>query len=418
MEINFNEWQNYMKYGIKSLGNGDALAAEKYFQKSLFEAEKYGNLVFTAFSLRLLATAQVKNQKYAQAEEGFRKALKYCEKINNCKGISEAMAGLGSVFFYLKDYDQSIMWYEKAINVYPEEASLIRLAMLYSDLGNIYLKTNKFSKAEKLYLKARRICEDSSFSKGQGEILLLLGEVYFRQGAFQKAKKQYIKATAIFVQIEDWHFLANTLQHMAFIMFEKKEYHSALLYLSRAVSIFLRLEAEEELSESYFLFGSIWQCLRCFDEAEDSIILSIKYYHGEELGYAVRYQTMAIISIYKRKYFKAKEHYSEALRYYQYFGDSMKIGEICEELTFLIKYENNLFKDDTLALANLRNKEAELPKYKLLLTFAMAMGRMGKDLHALKFGWKALELAKVSEYQTEEIEVFIQELSEKIRRNK
>jgi tetratricopeptide (TPR) repeat protein len=290
--------------------------------------------------------------------------------------------------------------------------------MLYTELGNIYLKINKFSKAEKVYQTAIQLCEDSSFSKGQGELLLLLGEVYFRQDEFQKAKRQFVKAAEIFTLINDWYFLASTLQHMAFIMFEIKEYHDALLYLSRSVCVFLRLKSGEELSENYFLLGSIWQCLKCFDEAEDAITISLNYYHGEELGYAIRYQTMAIISIYKRKYNQAKEHYSKALRYYQYFGDSMKIGVICEELTLLLKYEDNLFKEKIQELSNLRNKEGQLPKYKLLLNFAVAMEGMGKNMHALKFGWKALELAKESEYQTKETEIFIQELSEKIRRNK
>ncbi|ADY56370.1 Tetratricopeptide TPR_1 repeat-containing protein [Syntrophobotulus glycolicus DSM 8271] len=417
MGINFDEWQNYIKYGIKYLGEGNTAEAESFFKKSLQEAEKYGNLVFIAFSLRLLSTAQVKNRKFELAEKGFRKALIYCEKLENRKGISEATAGLGSVYYCLELYDQAEKWYERAIEAYPEDASRIRLAMLYTDLGNVYSKTRRWEKAELLFQRACQICERSSFSKGQGELMLLLGEVYYGQGECSKAKKYFSEAARIFAVIEDWYFLANALQHLAFILLEEGRYHEALLYLNRAICIYAKQEASGELSESYYLLANICQNLKLLDEAEASVFTSMKFYRGDDLGYAIRFQMIAIISILKKKYEKAKEHYSEALRYYQRFGDSLKIGEICEELTYLLKYEN-LFQENFVDLLSLRSQNAKLPKHKLMFYFALAMEGTGKNMNALKFGWKALELAKLLEDETEEIETFIQELSQKIRRNK
>lgn len=413
MNVSLARWQKYIELGIKYLGEGNTADAEEYFLKGYREAEELSIPVVIAFSLRLLATAQVKNNKLNEAEKGFKRALQICQKLNNNKGISEAKAGLASVYFIRGKLLKAADLYNESIIVYPKEASALRLAMLYTDLGQVYLRLKKWQSAEEAFVNAIILCKNCDYTKGEGEIKLFLGEIKYGQGKLSEAQGTFKEAAKMFAVIGDEVLLANALQYLAFILFEKNLFQEALLYQNRVVALFLKNKQYSEASESYYLLGNILQYLKILDEAENSLRYSLKYYSGSEFGFAVRYQSLAVISIMKKEYIKAKEYYFNALRFFQFFGDGSKIGEISEELTFLLKYEDIFFKENWLGS---RSIKLDIPKYEIMLRLANNFKNKGNIIAALKCSWKALEIAKNLNYETEKIENFIQYLSEIIRK--
>ncbi len=419
MNVSLKEWQEHLETGIKYLGEGNLPKAEEYLEQSLRLAEKIGVLVIIAFSQRLLATAQTRNNKLDKAESGFKKALEYCLELKNSKGISEAKAGLASVYFVKGEYMRSAGLYKQAINIYPHEASPLRLTVLYSDLGQVYGRMQKWDKAIDNFLKAGVLCKENGYTRGEAEINLHLGEVYYSQGKLITAKDHFSKAGKLFALIDDQSSLANTLQYLAFILLERNMLEEALLMQYRVITLFFKHWQKPEISEGYFLLSSILQYARLLDEAEESIILSLQYYNGYEFGFAVRYHSLAVIAIMKKEYVDAKRYYYNALKYFQFYGDGTKVGEISEELTYLLKYEDTYIQKSFSKWMENRKFDVDIPKFEIMISLAHNLKKKGNNFAALRCSWRALEIAKTMKCETQEIEKLIQNLSERIRkRNK
>lgn len=418
MNVSLKMWQKHLEAGIKCLSEGSIGEAEIHFQISMTEAEKIGVPVIIAFSQRLLATAYVRNNKLDEAQNGFQRALEYCLMLENKKGIAEAKAGLANVAYINGQYTKALSLYNEAISNYPQESSSLRLAVMYSDLGQVNVRMKKWQQAEVCFTKGRDLCRQYGYSKGEAEINLYLGEIYYSQGKINEAKDKFIEVARFFSLIDEEVSLANALQYLAFLMLDKEEYEEALLYQYRVIALYFHNKLYTEVSESYYLLSNILQALQLLDEAEQSLQLSLRFYKGFELGLAIRYHGLAIIAIMRKDYDEAKKYYYEALKYFQFFGDGSKVGDVCEELTFLLKYKDIDLNDNYLKGIPFRNLNQDISKYEIMTKLAYTMKNRGNNLVALKCGWKALEIAKANKYETFETEKLIQNISESIRKSK
>ncbi|KUO67015.1 MAG: hypothetical protein APF84_17645 [Gracilibacter sp. BRH_c7a] len=418
MNVSLKTWQNHLEIGIKCLSEGNISEAEKHLEISMTEAEQIGVPVIIAFSQRLLATAYLRNDKLDEAQRGFQRALEYCQMLENKKGIAEAKAGLANVSFINGQYTKSISLYKEALSSYPQGSSSLRLAVMYTDLGQVYVRMKEWTKAEECFTKGCKLCRECDYDKGEAEIDLYLGEINYNQGKINVAKRKFTEAARVFSLIGEEVSLANALQYLAFLMLEKERYDEALLYQYRVIALYFKNRLYAEVSESYYLLSNIFQALKLLDEAEQSLNLSLRYYKGYELGLALRYHGLAMVAIMKKEYVEAQRYYYEALRYFQFFGDGSKVGDVCEELTFLLKYKDVDFHNNYLKEVSFRYLNKDISKYEIMTKLAYSLKNKGNDIVALKCGWKALEIAKANKYETLEIEKLIQNISESIRKSR
>jgi tetratricopeptide (TPR) repeat protein len=227
-----------------------------------------------------------------------------------------------------------------------------------------------------------------------------------------------MQAAKIYALLADEISLANSHQYLAFILLETNRIYEALEYQYRVIVLHFKKRQYSEVSEAYYLLSYILQYAKLLDEAEESLKLSLKYYKGHEFGFAVRYHGLAVIAIMKKEYEDAKKYYYEALKFFQFHGDGSKVGEISEELTYLLKYKDACIKQNLYKWLQGRYVNVDMPKYEVMLQLANRLKNKGNNLAALRYGWRALELAKVMKGETQEIEGLIQNLSECIRRKK
>lgn len=418
MNYSLKKWQEHLETGIKYLGAGLPEEAQHHFEASLSEAESLGIPVVLAFSQRLLATAQVKNNQFLEAESGFRRALHLCRQLENKKGIAEANAGLASVSFLKGQYFEAAAYYLRAIEVYPCDSSLLRLGVLFSDLGHTYAKLKNWEKAEEMFRKAAATCKDNGYGRGEAEIELHLGEVYYHRGNYQSAQKLFLKSAKIFAAEGDELSLANAHQYLAFLCLETNHLDEALHYQHRVIPLYLKNKQYLEASEGYSLLSYILQGCGLLDEAEECVRKSLNYYQGFELGLAVRYQNLAVIAIKQKEFNKAKKHYLEALRFFQYAGKGPKIGEVSEELTYLIKFEEEFIKENLYQWLGDRDVDWKMSSYEVMFNLAQSLKEKGNNIAALGYGWKALEIARNNRVESAQAELLIQNLSERIRKKK
>lgn len=412
-------WRSLMEFGTQFLGKGLYQDAETYFQQSLSLAKELLVPEILAFTLRLLSTSRVKLAKLDEAEVGFREALRICEEIQNGKGMAEAWAGLASVAVSKGSLAEAREWYEHSIAVYPSSSPPLRLGMLYSDLGQVYAAMENWPKAEYSYIRAKESCSLYGYRKGEGELDVLLGEIYYRQGRKKQAQSWLMKACQVFAQIPENNSLANSLQYLAFMYYDLGDMEESQLCQQRAVALWLRLNDAEEITESCYFLSKIEQNLGLIEEAENHLEVSLKYYSGQDLGLALRYQSLASISVMKHDLSAAEKYLLQSLDLFLSLKDDLKTGEIYEALAYVAEAQG-------------REKEALEFHHKSCQSYNgnefktyHAIHRLGQFyekhhyyLDAIQCYWQALEVARELGENVKTVESDIQRVSRRIRRKK
>ncbi|MGI6120000.1 MAG: tetratricopeptide repeat protein, partial [Desulfosporosinus sp.] len=404
--------------GTKCLGEEQYLEAEKYFSQGLLKAYELTVPEIVAFSLRLLATARVRLGNLEYAEEGFQEALRICQEIENAKGISEALAGLASVSFKKGMLLEAVKKYEQAISVYPSSSSPLRLGMIYADLGQVCAVLEDWNKAKKAYTQAHEICCSYGFAKGEAELEVLLGELCFRQRKKREASKYFKHACQIFSHIDDMVALSNALQYLALVYFEQNEMRMACECQQRAVALCLKYDIKTVFSESCYFLSKIKQCLENYEEAKYYLELSIEFYPERDLDLALRYQSLAGLFFLTMDFEKAEFYYLQALSIFEPIND-IRTVEIYDALAALKKIRewNEVPVNSQDASIDMSQLQGEFA-LEAIVRLAELHEKQRNFRDALKCYWKALEIVRDAELNTDWIESRVQRVSRRLRRKK
>ncbi|EHL07020.1 tetratricopeptide repeat protein [Desulfitobacterium hafniense DP7] len=412
-------WRTLMEKGTAYLGQTDYVKAEDYFKRAVRIAHHLDVPLVKAFSLRLLATVQVKQGKTEIAEKGFREALQICEKVNNYKGMSEALAGLASVAVEKNNFENALHFYRRAIEVYPPESPPLRLAMLYSDLGQAYSALERWQEAQDTYRKAMNLCHKFNYPKGEGELSILIGEVHYRLEDKDQAILCIQHSCKVFAGSKEEVSLINSLQYYAFMMFELQRLEEALTALQRAVVLQMRNNLWEDVSESVYFMAKVLQGLGDLDEAQYYLELSIKCCPDHELSLALRLQSIGRLMVRKEEYGQAKKYFLESAAIFELLGDDLRLGECYEYLAFLLdalgeEEESEYYRKESKRMiagyhAHSLNAVQRLAEY---------YERRKQYLDALQCYWQSIEIARDIGYETMDLERAVQRVSRKVRQKK
>ncbi|CAA7601239.1 TPR repeat region circular profile [Acididesulfobacillus acetoxydans] len=410
-------WRRVMDEGTRRLGRAEYKEAESFFRQGASTAEQLEAPEVLAFSVRLLATVRVKLGELESAETGFRQALGICQKVDNAKGMAEAWAGLASVSLGRGSFAQAAQYCELAISVYPPTSPPLRLGMLYSDLGQAYAQLELWEKALKAYDRAQDLCHRYGYPKGEGELKVLMGEICYRRGDKKKAEDWFKEACRIFAGLGDPATLANALQYMAFIYYDQNRMELAEEILRRAVALWLKCDMPAEASESCYFLSKIEQNLGAGSEAEAYIELSIKLYEKEDIGLALRYQSLAGIALTDLELVKAEKYFLQALNRFQALGDNNKAGEIFQTLAVLADLDER--RTEALgyhekAIETL--SAADSPAVEARQGLALFYEKHHNYRKALETFWTALQIARENGLDSGELETAIQRVSRLLRK--
>jgi tetratricopeptide (TPR) repeat protein len=412
-------WRTLMEKGTANLGQADYKNAEKLFIRSLRIANQLDVPIIKAFNLRLLATSQIKQGKVESAERGFKEALRICEEVSNLKGMAEALAGLASVAVETHNLESAIAWYKRAIQVYPLTSPQLRLGMLYSDLGQVYAALERWKEATEAYKFAMDLCHQYSYPKGEGELSILIGEACFHQGNKAGARIYIIRSCQIFAKLQEQSLLINALQYLAFMNFELDKLEEAREALQRALVLQVHFAHWEEISESSYFLSKILQGLGLLDEAKYYLELSLRLYKDENVGMALRLQSLGKLLSLKKDYSAAKEYYIKSADLYDHFGDDLRLGECYEQLAYL---SDMLGQQDETLYYRKESSRALAGHNAVSLSAVHKLGEFYEQTHnyldAIQCYWQSLQIAREIGYETKEIERAVQRVSKRVRKQK
>jgi tetratricopeptide (TPR) repeat protein len=415
-------WQQSIRSGIYAMKKSAFPQALTDLSKALIEAEKMESPICIAFSCRLLGALYVRTNDLGKAQAKYRRAFTLCLELGNEKGLAESLAGLASVKAKLNRLDQAQQLYSYAADIFPQEASPLRSAALYTELAHIGFRRMDWLNAQLALRRAAAIYRRHNHLAGEAEILFLFAEIMFMRSRKNSALKYFRKAGAIFAQIGDYHALAAIHHIQAFSFVECSRWIDALMYEDRVCLLLGTVSARDgapikvTVREARFLQGyACWQC-GLLEEAEkhflEAVVPSDRTEHSDEYDQkASVFQSLALASLQRQNFMAAKEYYMQAMKWFQHAENGPKIGEIADELVFLIQNEETLRQMQPSCLVD----EA---RWKLLLKIAHNLERKNQPLHAIQFAWHVLKILREegeSADSVEAVESFIRSLSQRIR---
>lgn|GEM_PF-3469261 len=422
-------WQQHIRSGIYAMKKDAWPEAQRDLSRALAEAEKMESPICVAFSCRLLGALFVRMNDLKGAEAKYRRAFTLCLGLGNEKGLAESLAGLASVKAKLDQLDQAQQLYSYAADIFPQEVSPLRSAALYTELAHVGFRRMDWLNAQLALRKAAAIYRKHGHVAGEAEIMFLFAEIMFMRSRKKSALRYFRKAGALFIQIGDFHALAAIHHIQAFSFLERSCWLDALMYEDRTTLLLSNCTGEQEegvikvtVREACFLQGyACWQC-NLLEEAECHFLKSVAPVHGRDHfdeydQKACVFQSLALASLQRGNFLAAKEYYLQAMKWFQHAENGPKIGEIADELVFLIRNEEALLHIQPSCLTA-EGYQRDEERWKLLLTIAHNLERKGKPLQAVQFAWHVLKILREegeSADSVEDVETFVRSLSERIR---
>lgn len=411
------DWRILMEKGTDCLGKSEYLEAERFYNRGLRLAKLLAVPVISAFNLRLLSTARIKQGKVLLAGRGFKEALEICKQLQNDKGMSEAMAGLASVAVAQEKLEEAAFWYEQAIQVYPLSSPRLRLSMLLSDLGQVYSEQENWNKAQFAFGKARDLCHLYGYRKGEGELSILLAEILYRQNEVQKARIELLEVCKLFSELENEESLVNAIQYLAFINYQEGMLFQAREAWQRVVVLYLRLAQWEDVSESTYFLAKILEELKEFAEAVDYLKLSIKVYNREDLGLGLRYLNLGQLQASQQDYANSCVNLKKAAELFEESNEEQKLGEIYEKIALSLEQLGETKEAEEYH----KKSKSHLQSHQVVSMstnqrLAEYFEQRKSYMDALRYYWQSLKIARELGIETLEIEQAIQRISKKVRK--
>lgn len=157
------------------------------------------------------------------------KALSLAERTDSMALKMLTSHGLCLYYYRQKQYDIALK-YGLRTYAYFKGSSNIDVTGLLSDIGNIYYWTKDYDNALKYYQETLRVTREKNAYFAYGYAYNNLGLVYRAKGDNTKAVQYYHLALQHYRDLNAINGLANTSVNMAKLLYEEKQYDSALVY--------------------------------------------------------------------------------------------------------------------------------------------------------------------------------------------
>jgi|GEM_PF-1411122 len=193
-------WQTSFDEGLDSFTNGLLNEAAKHFQKSLKQAEQFGNKdMRLGASLNNLAATYVELGRYSEAETLFKRALEIKEANlgPNSPEIATSLINLATVYRKPWENQKAQKLLQQALSIREQSFGKVNpmVAISLRQLARFHENEHDYDSAEKLYNRALQIRQNAFDSSVQDitESLTDLARLYFSLGKTDRAVAIYLK---------------------------------------------------------------------------------------------------------------------------------------------------------------------------------------------------------------------------------
>lgn len=255
---------------------GEYVSAMEYYQRSLENFRKVGNLVGESNILNNLGVIYNNQGNDAKALENFLASLRAAEKSEDKVRIGTAHLNVGSVYMKkAQTYDKAIVSFEDAIPYFIESDYTIGEGVVYVNLGETFLDMGQQDSSLFYLAKAREIFTDVPAFLSY--TLNLIGEAQTKQKNYAAAIETGQEAYKVGVEMNDLFQEAFALKGLAEAYKAQGSSRQAINRYFEAEKLFMEMGAKDGLQEVYAGLAETYERLGDYNNAFKYQTLNLEY---------------------------------------------------------------------------------------------------------------------------------------------
>lgn len=244
--------------------------------KSLFEILKdnsgLGNCEF------LYGTMYLEKGDLETANIRFENCLNYIDKEKDKSLVAMVDVNYGIIKYIEGNYKESIAFYDKGLKYFAEDGDLRRVAEVMHNIGMIHQKNEQFNLAQEHFLKSISIAKDASYLPIMGLSYLNLAEIYSHTGEYEQSLTAADKAMKICYRINDKLSIAEVYKIKGIIYRKQFKYPDAEELLLTSLRLNRILNSELNFTETSFELGVLYKEMNQPEKAKQHFANALKYY--------------------------------------------------------------------------------------------------------------------------------------------
>lgn len=326
--------------GERNLKARNWAIAEKHLADAVAEADERRHSVRKVHFRLLLAEAQRKQGKIAEAEQTVRTALEHTARISNPNGYVQCLDALAEVFHDAENYPAMEAALQEGIKIessmpHPDQ---MRMARRVHRLGTARHKSGRADDAIPALEKAVKLHEElmGEDHLDTARLVSELGRIYRAQGTHERAQACLRRSLKVHERelgydspeaVSDLHHLAGSLEESGDIDGAAELYERALMLKQRIVGGDL-----EELADMQFGLASMYVGWSNYARARELLAEAIGTFRRKKgARLAIAYETVAHVEECSGRFLEAVAELARAAKVWESCGKE-RTRELAENL--------------------------------------------------------------------------------------
>lgn len=187
----------------------------------------------------------------------FLKAVKLFQDIHREEHLHVIYQNIGSVYLNLGDFDKSIEYFKKSIALSRKRGDQSAVSNTLTNLGGAYASLGKYDRALDCFYTTLELCRKFPNVYAENLANIGLGNVFTQLNQYDRAVEVLQKANRDAEANGFISNLANSLNALAQVYYEKKDYRKADTYAQQAIRINEQYQVYNNLRQQYKLMSEI-----------------------------------------------------------------------------------------------------------------------------------------------------------------
>lgn len=191
----------YIRIGYDYYAIADYQASNDYAQRAVNIAKQTGDKKLYVLCLSTLGNSYNLLADYPKAINCYLTQLRLVEEMHDTTYKAKVLGNIGVVYYYLKKYPEALEYYNRCLNALEQVHDKLWIPAALNNIGAVYMDMGDYSRVIDYNQKALTLNRENKSIKGQANDLADMSVAYTHINRYQEAFNCLDKAMSIFQKI-------------------------------------------------------------------------------------------------------------------------------------------------------------------------------------------------------------------------
>lgn len=316
-----------LSLGRSSLNETDDARTALILTLALRTAERLGDKVRIANSLRVFGNLYWYQDDYKKALEYYSKSLQYAEESGDQEAISNSLNNVAIIYSSRGDYGRAVEYLKRSLSIAEARGDNLLVARALNNIAVDTLDQHYYASAMDSFDRAFKVASKGGYKGETARALIGMGSIYGAQGNYIKALQIYQQALKFVNENNDLARTVNVMINTAGIHTAQGNTSQALESLQKALELSRKMASKLWTTIALNSIGIVHHRRGNYDEGlkyfQDGLKLAQEIEHKNEISRSLT--GIADINYARANYNEALDHYRKALKLVQEIGFKINI---------------------------------------------------------------------------------------------